>query len=200
MNEPTNEQEIKSFIANEINGISIKELEDSIEQKNLLEIRALLKTKKAQVMEILKQFNKLNDNPAFVNICEHNPNSYVAVALLRANFMMIEYRNHCSVLIDKYNNMSVLPINIRAYKLEWNNNFSQNDFLELCKALIETKAIIGKQEDFLDGFSALLKIKMENPDQQIQSLKTGRSIAPQTKFIDTLKTSYKDWLEKQENG
>lgn len=200
MNEPTNEKEIMAFIANAIIGISIRELEDSIEEKNLLEIRALLKTKKAQVMEILKQFNKLNNVPAFVNICELNPNSYVAEALLRANFMMIEYRNHCSVLIDKYNNMSELPINIKAYKLEWNNDFSLNDFLELCKALIESNAIIGRQEDFLDGFCALLKIKIENPDQQIRSLKNSRNIAPQTKFIDTLTTSYKNWLETEENG
>lgn len=199
MNEPTNEQEIKSLIENKINSISIIELEDAIKDKNLLEIRSLLKTKKDQIDEILILFNKLKDLPVFLKICELDPNSHLLEALLKANFMMIEYRNHCSVLIDKYNNLREISPDKKAYKLEWNNDFSQNDFLELCKALIESKAIIGKQEDFLNGFSSLLNIKIKNPDQQLQSLKTSRNIDTQTKFLDKLQTSYKDWLEKEKN-
>lgn len=200
MNEPTNEQEIKSLIENKINSISIIELEDAIKDKNLLEIRSLLKTKKDQIDEILVLFNKLKDLPVFLKICELDPNSHLLEALLKANFMMIEYRNHCSVLIDKYNNLREIIPEKKYYKLEWNNDFSQNDFLELCKALIESKAIIGKQKEFIDGFSSLLNIKIKNPDQQLQSLKTSRNIDTQTKFLDKLQTSYKDWLEKEKNG
>ncbi len=80
------------------------------------------------------------------------------------------------------------------FDLKWNtktpkksDGYSINDFLELCKGLILSNAIIGNQKDFVKGFAQLLNLKIKNLDQQFQSMLKSRNIESQTKFLDTLK-------------
>lgn len=90
------------------------------------------------------------------------------------------------------------------FNVKWNlktaNNktgFSQNDFLELCKALIESKAIEGTQRDIINALSKLFQIEIKNPDQSLQSIKLHRKKEKETKFLDLLKTSQLDWINKE---
>lgn len=84
----------------------------------------------------------------------------------------------------------------KKYDIKW--VFSQNDFLELCKALKESGAVKGLQKDLIAGLSNLFQIQIENPDQQIQSFLKSRNNDAKTKCLDCLKEGLLDWYHRMD--
>ncbi|MBM2813806.1 MAG: hypothetical protein HW421_568 [Ignavibacteria bacterium] len=74
----------------------------------------------------------------------------------------------------------------KTYKIKWNDDYSQNDFLELCKALKESKAVIGNQDDIVLALSELFKINIKNRvniTNRINNVPTQRNNDSLTKFM-----------------
>jgi energy-converting hydrogenase A subunit M len=114
---------------------------------------------------------------------------------------LIMFKDYLLEELSKLNDGKTLPINNNndSFDIKWNEKYSQNDFLELCKALIESQAIIGKQKDIIEGLSQLFNIEIKHPDQQLQSMKQSRNNDTQTKFLDKLKLSLINWINKEKS-
>jgi len=91
----------------------------------------------------------------------------------------------------------------KKFNISWNlktdsnpDGFSQNDLLEMIKALVEAKAINGTQKDIIACFAYFLNVEIKNPDQSLQSIKNHRNKETETKFLDTIKASLSDWINK----
>jgi hypothetical protein len=74
---------------------------------------------------------------------------------------------------------------IPATNLKW--NASQTDMVELVKALIENKAVIGTQTETLDILCKVFNFEVNNSDQKIQDIKTRKERKPI--FLERLRTS-----------
>jgi hypothetical protein len=81
--------------------------------------------------------------------------------------------------------------------LEWNNIYSLAEFLELCKALVESKAIIGTQIAFIKAFSGILNIEIKNPEQQINETFKGRNNDNQIIFLHKLIEALNNMIAKR---
>jgi hypothetical protein len=80
-------------------------------------------------------------------------------------------------------------------KIKWNG--SQTELIELIKALIENNSIKGQnQKNTIYLFSKFLKMDIKNPDKIIQDVKK-RNNGSETLFLDKLKTTLYDYIQKE---
>lgn len=107
------------------------------------------------------------------------------------------YKNILKIL-----NVYLLKVNNNIDNSNHNYNFkwkySQNDFLELCKALFESKAVVGTQKDLINGLSELFNLKIKNQNQQMQSMLECRNDDNRTQFLDTLKSSMETYMSTRD--
>ena len=152
--------------------------------------------------DIMKNYNSLSslkdkleyitELKIYYNIITENKEKLELVAKLD-NDLQTRIDNLASSSTNQQDSVSTEKLT-SEFDLKWNtktpkksDGYSINDFLELCKGLILSNAIIGNQKDFVEGFAQLLNLKIKNLDQQFQSMLKSRNIESQTKFLDTLK-------------
>jgi hypothetical protein len=112
---------------------------------------------------------------------------------IRADLKYIEDK-----LVREREDHSAKTIILPKYNLKWNDKYSKSDFLELCKALHESEAIKSSQRDLILAFSELVNLKINNPDQHIKSMITGRNNDSRTKFLDKLIESFLQFLDQRD--
>ncbi len=89
---------------------------------------------------------------------------------------------------DNEQNNSIAPVN-------WTGN--QTELMELIKALIENGSVKGKQKDIIINFCHFFNIEIKNPDKLINDIRRTRNNGNETIFIDKLKNSLLNFINKE---
>lgn len=82
---------------------------------------------------------------------------------------------------------------IENQQIQWHG--SQTELIELIKSLIENNTLRGKQKEIISRVSKIFGVKINNPDKLIQDIKK-RNIGSETLFLDKLKSSLYDFINK----
>lgn len=106
----------------------------------------------------------------------------------------------CQFLNKKKKELLNSEIDIQKNTKEDNTNItfdiSQTELIELIKALIENGNIKGKQKEIVENFASFFNISVKYPSKLITDIK-NRNIGSETLFIDKLKTSLLNYIQKE---